>query len=181
QENPLVIGSVKTNIGHTNEAAGLAGMAKVILAMQHKFIPKNLHFNSLNPEIDIDSIPIQIATKTIPWERKNNEPRIAQVSSFGLQGSIVHIILQEYIPEIEEEKEEKNKDSKEDHILTVSAKTPAALLELSNTYLNVLENMEDNEENIENLCYTSNVGREHFDYRISVCGKNASELCEEFE
>ncbi|OUM60730.1 hypothetical protein PIROE2DRAFT_31393, partial [Piromyces sp. E2] len=87
QENPLIVGSVKTNIGHTNEAAGLAGMAKVILAMQHKFIPKNLHFNSLNPEIDVTSVPIHIATKTIPWETKDNKPRTAQVSSMGLQGS----------------------------------------------------------------------------------------------
>ncbi|ORX78517.1 thiolase-like protein [Anaeromyces robustus] len=187
-ENPLVIGSVKTNIGHTTEVAGLAGVAKVILSMQHKYIPKNLHFNTLNPEIDIESIPIQIATKTIPWENKNNKPRIAQVSSFGLQGSIVHIILQEYIPEKEQkeqnneiEKIEKNKDSKEDHILTISAKSPLALLELSNNYLNVLESMEDNEENIENLCYTSNIGRQHFNYRMSAIGKNANELYEDLE
>ncbi|ORX63831.1 hypothetical protein BCR32DRAFT_298303 [Anaeromyces robustus] len=204
-ENPLIIGSVKTNIGHTTEVAGLAGVAKVILSMQHKYIPKNLHFNTLNPEIDIESIPIQIATKTIPWENKNNKPRIAQVSSFGLQGSIVHIILQEYLPEKEqnepkepkepkEQKEqnneienmENNKDSKdskkeEDHILTISAKSPLALLELSNNYLNILESMEDNNENIENLCYTSNIGRQHFNYRISAIGKNANELYEDLE
>jgi len=178
-DNPLVIGSVKSNIGHTCEAAGLAGIAKVILAMKHKFIPKNLHFNSLNPEIDIDAIPIQIATKTIPWETKESKPRIAQVSSFGLQGSIVHVILQEYIPETKEK--EKNKDSTEDHILTISAKTLAALLESCENYLNVLESMEDNKENIENFCFTSNVGRQHFDYRISVSGRNASELIEELE
>ncbi|KAG4093875.1 hypothetical protein H8356DRAFT_1311429 [Neocallimastix lanati (nom. inval.)] len=182
EENPLVIGSVKTNIGHTNEAAGLAGMAKVILAMQHKYIPKNLHFNTLNPEIDIHSIPIQIATKTMPWETQDNKPRIAQVSSFGLQGSIVHIILQEYIPENgKEEDVKKSKDSKEDHILTISAKTPAALNELCESYLNFLEGMEDNEENIEDLCYTSNVGRQHFDYRISAIGKNAHELYDDLE
>eukprot|EP00833_Pecoramyces_ruminatium_P000898 jgi/Orpsp1_1/1174930/evm.model.c7180000051998.1 len=179
KENPLIVGSVKTNIGHTCEAAGLAGMAKVILAMQHKYIPKNLHFNTLNPEIDVESIPIQIPTKIIPWQTPDNKPRIAQVSSYGLQGSIVHIILQEYVPEKEEE--EKNKDSKEDRILTISAKTPAALLELCNSYLSVLEGMEDNEENIENLCYTSNVGRQHFNYRISASGKNATELYDDLE
>ncbi|ORX78810.1 thiolase-like protein, partial [Anaeromyces robustus] len=99
KENPLVVGSVKTNIGHTAEVAGLAGIAKVILAMQHKHIPKNLHFNTLNPEIDIESIPIKIPTKTIPWTSPvPNKPLIAQVSSFGLQGSIVHVLLEEYIP-----------------------------------------------------------------------------------
>jgi len=174
KENPLILGSVKTNIGHTGEAAGLASMAKVILAMQHKFIPKNLHFNALNPEIDVNSVPIQIATKTLPWDTKDNEPRIAQVSSFGLQGSIVHIILQEYISEEEEPK--KNKDSVVEHVLTISARTSSALLESCNNYLSVLEKMEDDEENIENLCYTSNVGRQHFEYRISVSGRNASEL-----
>jgi len=150
--------------------------------MQHKYIPKNLHFNTLNPEIDVHSVPIQIATKNMPWETHDNKPRIAQVSSFGLQGSIVHIILQEYIPENgKEEDVKKNKDSEEDHILTISAKTPAALNELCENYINVLEGMDDNEENIEDLCYTSNNGRQHFDYRIVVSGNNASKLCNALE
>jgi len=182
-EHPLVIGSIKTNIGHVCEAAGLASMAKVILAMQHKYIPKNLHFNTLNPEIDIKSVPIQIATKMIAWENEDKtKPLTAQVSSYGLQGSIVHIILQEYIPENKKE-EEKSKDSEEeDLILTISAKTPVALLELCNNYLSILENMEDSEvENIKNLCYTSNIGRQHFDYRISAIGKNASDIYDDLE
>ncbi|ORX78811.1 ketoacyl-synt-domain-containing protein [Anaeromyces robustus] len=210
EENPLVVGSVKTNIGHTGEVAGLASIAKVILAMQHKHIPKNLHFNTLNPEIDIESIPIKIPTKTIPWTSPvPNKPLIAQVSSFGLQGSIVHLFLEEYIPkeqqdnestkkietetevangsevsdeEEKEEVEEINENDRENHILTISTKSYSALNELSNSYMNILEEMEDENKDIRDLCYTSNIGREHFnDYRISAYGKNATELYNHLE
>jgi len=75
----------------------------------------------------------------------------------------------------------KSKDSKEDNIITISAKSPAALLESCEDYLSMLENMEDNDENIENVCYTSTIGREHFEYRISAGGKNAAELVEDLE
>eukprot|EP00833_Pecoramyces_ruminatium_P004641 jgi/Orpsp1_1/1178673/evm.model.c7180000066291.1 len=138
--------------------------------------PKKIHLLLVVLRLILDILVKQLI---IPWQTPDNKPRIAQVSSYGLQGSIVHIILQEYVPEKEEE--EKNKDSKEDRILTISAKTPAALLELCNSYLSVLEGMEDNEENIENLCYTSNVGRQHFNYRISASGKNATELYDDLE
>ncbi|OUM65298.1 hypothetical protein PIROE2DRAFT_27382, partial [Piromyces sp. E2] len=87
EENPLIVGSIKSNIGHTCEAAGLASIAKVIVAMKHNLIPRNLHFNELNPEIDLSSIPMKIPTKTLPWNPPNEDtPLIAQVSSFGLQG-----------------------------------------------------------------------------------------------
>jgi len=190
EENPLVVGSIKTNIGHTCETAGLASIAKVIVSMQHKHIPKNLHFNTLNPEIDIDSIPMKIPTKTIPWNSTDpTKPLIAQVSSYGLQGSIVHVFLEEYIPEnkkVENEDEAKNDVSdvndKENHVLTISAKSYTALIELCNTYMSLLEKMEDDEEDISDLCYSSNIGRQQFDeYRISVCGKNASELYNNLE
>ncbi|ORX86212.1 ketoacyl-synt-domain-containing protein, partial [Anaeromyces robustus] len=97
QDNPLIIGSIKTNIGHTTETAGLASIAKVLLAMKNKIIPKHLHFKTLNPEINLKSVPLAIPTHNIKWETQNNKPRTALVSSYGLQGSAVNIILQEYI------------------------------------------------------------------------------------
>ncbi|ORY36775.1 ketoacyl-synt-domain-containing protein [Neocallimastix californiae] len=188
EENPLVVGSIKTNIGHTCETAGLAGIAKVIVSMQHKHIPRNLHFNTLNPEIDIKSIPIQIPTKTLPWNSTEpNKPLIAQVSSYGLQGSIVHVFLQEYIPENKEQGEAKEAETevendKENHVLTISAKTYSALIELCNNYMNVLEKMEEENEDVSDLCFSSNIGRQHFDeFRLSVSGKNASELYSNLE
>ncbi|ORX61108.1 ketoacyl-synt-domain-containing protein [Piromyces finnis] len=211
EENPLVVGSIKTNIGHTCETAGLAGIAKVIVSMQHKYIPKNLHFNTLNPEIDVKLIPMKIPTKNLPWNSSDpNKPLIAQVSSYGLQGSIIHVFLEEYIPknkntennankknsninrnENENKNENENENEineinnineKENHILTISAKSYSALVELCNTYMNILEKMEDEEEDVSDLCYSSNVGRQQFDqFRLSVYGKNASELYNNLE
>ncbi|ORX84593.1 hypothetical protein BCR32DRAFT_266215 [Anaeromyces robustus] len=211
KENPLIVGSIKTNIGHTCEVAGLAGLAKVIVSLQHKHIPRNLHFNKPNPDFDLNSIPIKIPTKTLPWNSlKPGKPLIAQVSSFGLQGSIIHLIIEEYIPknisinkneiknenenkninekeyEIKNENEDENKNinenENENHILTISAKSYAALIELGYNYINTLERMEEENEDICDLCYTSNIGREHFnEYRLSAYGKNANELCNSLE
>jgi len=210
EENPLVVGSIKSNVGHTCEAAGLAGIAKVIVAMKHNTIPKNIHFNELNPEIDLSVIPMKIPTKNLPWNSsEEGKPLIAQVSSFGLQGSIIVTFLEQYLPPKEEEEEKKKEkvltgessgaitiastksvkktsnvegegEGKDRHFLTISTKTYAALLDLYDNYLNIIENMNEDED-IRDLCYTSNVGRQHFAYRLIANGRNVSELSDSLE
>ncbi|MEQ7053642.1 SDR family NAD(P)-dependent oxidoreductase [Paenibacillaceae sp. P-4] len=96
------IGSVKTNIGHLETAAGIAGVVKVLLAMKHATIPASLHMNKLNPYIRLDDGPLKIATQTIPWDpikddRERAIPRRAGVSSFGFGGANAHIVLEEYV------------------------------------------------------------------------------------
>ncbi|KAG4100698.1 ketoacyl-synt-domain-containing protein [Neocallimastix lanati (nom. inval.)] len=100
KNSPLYIGSVKTNIGHTCEAAGLAGIVKVLLSMKHQIIPKHINFKKLNPEIDLETIPLCIPSqKNIHWTSSDpSKPLIAQISSYGLQGSVTNIILQQYLP-----------------------------------------------------------------------------------
>ncbi|ORX59870.1 hypothetical protein BCR36DRAFT_315942 [Piromyces finnis] len=176
EENPLIVGSIKSNIGHTCEAAGLASIAKVIVAMKYNLIPRNIHFNELNPEIDLSTIPMKIPTKTLPWNPPNDDtPLIAQVSSFGLQGSIIVTFLEQYVPE-----KKIALPKKEQHILTISAKTYPALLDLYDNYCSILENMDDDED-ISNLCYTSNIGREHFAYRLVATGTNPLTLYNSLE
>lgn len=190
-DNPLYIGSIKTNIGHTFEPAGLAGIAKVLVSLKNKIIPRHLHFKTLNPEIDIKSVPLAIPLHNIKWESENDKPRTALVSSYGLQGSVVNIIIQEYIPKPKKvDKEEENLNYKqsvekklkfenirirEKYLLTISARDKAALLELSNKYCNILDSM-DYDESIQNLCYTSNVGRQHFENRLIAVGENVKTL-----
>ena len=94
KDSPLVIGSVKTNFGHTEAAAGVAGIMKCVLALQKESIPAHLHYQSLNPNIDISDAPISIATEAMPWAR-GERPRFAAVSSFAFSGTNAHAILQE--------------------------------------------------------------------------------------
>jgi polyketide synthase PksL len=99
------VGSVKTNIGHLEAAAGIAGVIKVILAMQHQSIPKSLHAEVLNPYIDFNQGPFYAATQAIPWSSPLDinfvaQPRTAGVSSFGFGGSNVHVVVREYISSV---------------------------------------------------------------------------------
>src|SRR2546427_3674184 len=94
-DNPLVIGATKANIGHLEAAAGIAGLIKVVLAMQHNAIPPQIHFKVLNPHIHINEELIQIPRAKRTWERQNNNLRRAGISSFGLSGTNAHVIVEE--------------------------------------------------------------------------------------
>ena len=85
---------MKTNIGHTEGAAGVAGVIKTVLSMQHKQIPAHLNFRSLNPSISLDEIPAKIPTELMDWHPIDGK-RIAGVSSFGISGTNAHVILEE--------------------------------------------------------------------------------------
>ncbi len=93
-EQPLIIGSAKTNIGHTEGAAGVAGLMKLVLQLQHQQIAPSLHFKEPNPYINWSQLPVQVSTNLTPWET-NGKSRIAGVSSFGFSGTNAHIILEE--------------------------------------------------------------------------------------
>ncbi|HGM5493491.1 TPA: ketoacyl-synthetase C-terminal extension domain-containing protein, partial [Serratia fonticola] len=93
-DNPVILGSVKSNIGHTDAAAGIAGLIKTVLAMQHQRIPQNLHFTTPNPHIPWDELPVRVADRAIPWPQ-GEKPRIAGVSAFGMSGTNAHVILEE--------------------------------------------------------------------------------------
>ena len=97
-EHPLYLGSVKTNIGHTEAAAGLAGLMTVLLAMRHERIPSHLHFNELNPRITLADVPAMIPKASVPWSRRNGGSRVGGVSSFGFSGTNAHVVLEEAQP-----------------------------------------------------------------------------------
>jgi acyl transferase domain-containing protein len=94
-----VLGAVKTNIGHLESAAGVAGVIKVMLSFEHERIPKNLHFRNLNPRISLDGTPFTVPTETVPWKR-GDKRRVAGVSSFGFSGTNAHVILEEAPPDV---------------------------------------------------------------------------------
>ena len=91
---PCMLGAVKTNLGHLEAAAGLAGLIKTVLCLENGVIPKNLHFHKLNPQILLEGSRLSIATEAVPWAR-GQKARVAGISSFGLGGTNAHVIVEE--------------------------------------------------------------------------------------
>ncbi|NEP11407.1 MAG: SDR family NAD(P)-dependent oxidoreductase [Symploca sp. SIO2C1] len=166
---PLVVGSVKTNFGHLEAAAGVSGLIKVVLSLQNQEIPPHLHLENPNPHIQWHQMPIVVPTSGIPWQR-GNQPRIAGISAFGISGTNAHIILEEAPGEGNSE------DCLERplHLLTLSAKTENGLAELVSRYQNYLDNHP--ELDLEDICYTANIGRSHFNHRLAVVAADKTEL-----
>ena len=166
---PLYVGSVKANIGHLEAAAGLAGLIKVILSLHHEKIPPQIHVNTLNPKLNLTTIPAQIPFQAMEWKRLENKKRYAGISSFGFSGTNTHVIVEEgYIPN-----RIPARITQDRHLLIISAKTETALQALINNYIIYLEKTTDN---IENICYTSQVGRYHFENTIAVLGDSIETL-----
>ena len=95
-DNPLLVGSVKSNIGHLEPAAGIAGVLKTALAMKHRVIPKHLHFENPNPQIDWDQFPVRVTSTQTEWPLNPQRPPRAAVSAFGISGANAHVILEGY-------------------------------------------------------------------------------------
>ena len=95
-ERPLLVGSVKTNIGHLEPAAGVAGLMKVILSMQHGTVPKHLHFRDPNPGVAWDALPLQIATESTEWPVYTDRPPRAGISAYGWSGTNAHVVVEGY-------------------------------------------------------------------------------------
>ncbi|TQV65810.1 SDR family oxidoreductase, partial [Exilibacterium tricleocarpae] len=170
RREPLWLGSVKTNIGHAESAAGVAGLIKVALALEHRQIPAHLHLQAVNPHIPLDAQRLRIPRSITPWDA---EQRLAGVSSFGFSGTNAHVILEEAPPR---ERLAAQHPPREPAVLCISAKNPAALAALRERYLTFLQ--ETPEPAIGDLCYTAAVGRSHFPYRLAVTGTTATQLRE---
>jgi acyl transferase domain-containing protein len=164
RKDPLIVGSVKTNIGHTESVAGVAGIIKVILAMNKRIIPPHINLDKVSPLIGLDYIPCVIPKAPMEWEKTNGQRRCAGVSSFGISGANLHCLLQEadYSPNVGD-----NKNLvRPAHILTLSTKTEGALDVMIQEYISFLSKNPD--LSLEDVCYSANTGRAHFPHRISV-------------
>ncbi|MEW6083605.1 MAG: amino acid adenylation domain-containing protein [Chloroflexota bacterium] len=161
----VIVGSVKTNIGHLESAAGIAGLIKVVLAMQNEAIPPHLHLKEINPYLSLENSRIEIGTYLRPWKRRGAEapPRFAGVSSFGFGGTNAHIILSD-APLTDENKKE-NKFERPRHILALSAKSENSLQELSQS---ISHSLRSTQYAIPDLAFTANTTRSHFERRLAV-------------
>ncbi len=165
---PLLIGSVKTNIGHLEAAAGIASLIKVVLALQQEEIPPHLHLQQPNPHIEWEQLPIKVATAPTPWTR-GQQQRIAGVSSFGFSGTNACVLVAE-APQIARNLFEVIRPL---HIFTLSAKTQTALKQLAEHYQDYLATTL---AAIGDICFTANIGRSHFNYRLGVVTSSTTQL-----
>nr|WP_293093854.1 beta-ketoacyl synthase N-terminal-like domain-containing protein [Okeania sp. SIO2F4] len=201
---PCWMGSVKTNIGHLEAAAGIAGLIKVVLSLQHQEIPPHLHLKKLNPLISLADTPFAIPTQPQPW-LVGTQPRFAGVSSFGFGGTNGHVVLAEAPYEVRSQKLEVRSDRvdplqqvrsqksevKNDndrlvplqeadglerpvHLLTLSAKNEGALRELAQCYVEKLEFA--SQVSLSDICFTANTTRSRFSHRLAVVAESIGEL-----
>ena len=98
KKNSVVLGSVKSNIGHLKSAAGAVGLLKTILSLQNHVLPPTVNFEKPNPNIDFANLPFRVISNTEEWETRNGNFRFAGVSSFGFGGTNFHVVLEEYFP-----------------------------------------------------------------------------------
>ncbi|MEL7407031.1 MAG: beta-ketoacyl synthase N-terminal-like domain-containing protein, partial [Cyanobacteria bacterium J06558_2] len=185
-DNHLLIGSVKTNIGHLEAAAGIAGIIKVVLSLQHQQIPPHLHFHQPNPYIDWENAGVSVVSQGKEWQGDNL--RLAGVSSFGFSGTNAHLVVGDV--EISAKTDRKIgryyplvgwgdviplwDEERELQIFTLSAKSETALENLVKKYQEYLSSPAT--FSIKDICYTASVGRSHFDYRGAIVARDIEEL-----
>ena len=171
-DEPLLIGSVKTNAGHLATAAGVVGIIKVVLAMREKQIPPHLHFETPNPHIPWAQLPIEVAASLTDW-RPSGKTRIAGVSGFGFSGTNVHIVLEEAPATADLPAD---RAAVQGIPLALSAKTEAALRTLAASYADDLSRRSDSE--LPDFLYTANTGRAHFKHRLVADGDTTRSLAQ---
>ncbi|AKT40699.1 type I polyketide synthase [Chondromyces crocatus] len=191
---PCILGAVKTNLGHTEAAAGIAGLLKVVLSLHHQAIPRNLHFDTLNPRISLEGTPFVLPHETRPWPA-GGSPRIAGVSSFGMSGTNAHLIVEEAplpraptraptpAPAVAMSPAAAASSAaaastpapeRPAHLLLLSGRTQDALRAQAARFAAHLARHPDTP--LGDLIFTASTGRAHFDHRLAVIGGTSAEL-----
>ena len=172
-KNPLLIGSVKTNIGHLEAAAGMAGLIKVLVSMKNRAIPKSLHFNTPNPDIPFDELNIKVQSEPSPWPVREGETMKAGVNSFGWGGTNAHLVLEEFVPC--SEVPENGSLAGRSQIFVASAKTEHALTELVSSYQNILKDAKPAAYYVD-LCAASALKNPNMEYRAAFAVASNEDL-----
>jgi len=170
--DPLLIGSAKTNIGHLETAAGVAGLMKLVLAVRYGVIPPHLHLKHLNPHIPWQDIPVKVTSTATSWPH-DGQPRIGGVSAFGFSGTNAHVIITQ-APIATEEENQTAEFDRPLHILPLSARSDEALEHQISRYAQSLANR--NGLDLGDVCYTAGAGRTHFDHRAIFVVENMDEM-----
>ncbi|MGE5830647.1 MAG: MupA/Atu3671 family FMN-dependent luciferase-like monooxygenase, partial [Micromonosporaceae bacterium] len=163
-----LIGSIKTNIGHLDAAAGVAGLIKLVLMLHHGEIPPSLHLEQPNPAIDFGRSPFAVNTEARPWPRPATRPRRGAVSSFGIGGTNVHAVLEEAPATAPPDT-----SARPHQLVTLAARTPSALTRMAHE---LADRLDGEGANLADVAYTRAIGRPTFDHRRSHVAATATEL-----
>ena len=173
KDRPLIVGSVKTNIGHLEAAAGVAGLIKVVLALEHRELPRQLHFERPNPHVDWSQWPLEVATSHSPWPARSG-PRRAGVSAFGFSGTNAHVVLEEPPAPVP-----RTPASRPWHCLTVSGRTPSALRAGARRLAAHLH--AHPELDLADVALSANAGRAHLTDRAAIVVTTNAEATEQLD
>ena len=196
-DRPLLIGSVKTNIGHLEPAAGVAALIKAVLAMKRGVIPKNLHFENPSPHIDWDRLPVRVTSELTDWPRHPDRPPRAGVSAFGISGTNAHAVVEGYdspdatpvgsaqpvsLSVVDLIGEEEEFTPRQTRLLPLSGKSDEALRDLTGRYLSWLDELvSEDEATLADMAWTAGVGRSHFDHRAGIVFQDTESLRERLQ
>ena len=169
-EDPLRVGSVKTNFGHLESAAGIAGLIKVALSLKHRELPPHLHMREPNPHIRWESMPIEVPTSRREWSPSTETTLVGGVSSFGFSGTNAHVILEEAPTPAEVD----GQADRPQHVFAISAASGDALRELATRYRDQAQSLSD--ADLANVCHTASVGRGKRSDRLAICASRIAEL-----
>lgn len=169
KDRPLLIGSVKTNLGHLEAAAGVSGFVKAVLAVERGEIPPHLHAEALSPHLPWDELPVRVVRGRVDWP--TDQPRIAGVSAFGFSGTNAHVIVEEP-PAADEPVAHEDRPV---HVLAFSGHTEKTVGEVAARYVRHLQGGEDAAVDV---AHTSNAGRAHLSHRRAVVFRTGDELRE---
>ncbi len=175
-QQPVFVGSVKTNLGHLEAAAGIAGLIKTVFSLKYAEIYPHLHFSQPSSHIDWQSWPVKIPKQYQTWP-ESIEPRTAALSSFGLSGTNSHIILQQAPDTID--KQEQVLDRSVVPLLQLSAKNQAALQAMAGDYAKRLKDCDQAE--FDNICFSSIHFRSRFKHRLVLAGADINEVRTQLE
>ncbi|MES2733190.1 MAG: SDR family oxidoreductase [Bacteroidota bacterium] len=176
----LHVGSVKTNIGHLEGAAGIAGLIKVVLSMRHRMLPPSLNFNTPNPDIPFDELKLRVQNTLGQWPATANDTLKAGINSFGWGGTNAHTVLEEYRDKRASTPTKPTEQQR--FILPISATSEAALKVYTQKYIaHLKENVGQSLSALEELCAASAIRKPSLDYRSAFSGTSKEEIIQAME
>ncbi|MBF0099469.1 MAG: acyltransferase domain-containing protein [Desulfobacterales bacterium] len=178
RKKPLLLGSVKANIGHLNACSGIAALIKVVLMLKNQKLIPQPNFKSASKKIAWENFPINVSTQLTDWPQMDR-PRRAGINSFSLSGTNVHFILEEHLAvtdDIPETGLDRNL-----HVLTLSGRNETALIDLARSFQTYIFENAAKQINLSNLCFSANTGRNHFKHRLAISASSVSDLQKRLE